>query len=835
MKHFFLKVLLLSLFAQIGQAQTSRLFSITDGKTNDTILSNSDIKVEQRLDQSTNPQIWKTTITNTSKEQRWLNLNWTVNWNGSADIKNLHYWNGNKTPVSGQELLDAPIANANLCTSMIQTIYDDKSGLALAVPPLEIVPVFQQSLEKTDSGFQLHLQIPLVLDAGESDTFPIEIYQFAPRYGFLDALQKYFSAHPDAFTARTNIDQRAAGVGAAYTAWNGNSFERTRRFGGDWDWCYAPFKRTGDIYGRPQFWDYQSARPIPPADAKLTPEEYRANRLKRFQAGDAAGAAMLFYVPAFIYAEESLAKEQYPGAIVYKTDGKYAVYFDRPWVTGHDNEVMIYPWANKFSQQSQQDARDVAKENPISGFAYDVLNGGYPFRGTGMKESPRRAFNADGEYVDLSVGVAKMMDFTRSLEKDGRKMGLVGNPTGNTRAFLVARCDSAMYERPPYKSLNELLPLRYAMGHKPLTWWDDWGIASMIDWKNMTPDEIKSAYLGVADYVRLSSYRYGGYPSPRLVEGVPSIAHDLPLLKEVVTSGWQAVPAARAANGELPDYIWPARYGSGVGSFITIGNASHENWSGQIVIDNDYLGADNYLFVNEDGTSLSQNMNGRTTVINVQIPSHQTLVLRAVSEVSRFAQGSATVSWKDNGANGQLSIESTFTPSKPIAPRAGWNEISVSGKTWNFDSTYFDSPVAQIQNFPFFGGVKNALIVLPTDPSPEETWAAEHIQQYFQFWGKNGIKPAQDIMLQIISGLAPRDADQPLIYVSDSLKKIHTKGMVLQVGKSENVSLKEATIQLLDTLDPKYFYNGAFPRGGEEAGEADMIKKAGLAGGLLTK
>jgi hypothetical protein len=833
MKHFFLKVLLLCLFAQIGQAQTSRFFFITDGKTNDAILSNSDIKVEQQLDQSTNPQIWKTTITNTSKEQRWLNLNWTVNWNGSANINDLHYWNGNKTPVSGEELLSAPIANANLCTSMIQTIYDDKSGLALALPPLEIVPVFQQSLEKTDTGFQLHLQIPLVLDAGESDTFPIEIYQFTPRYGFLDALQKYFSAHPDAFTARANIDQRAAGVGAAYTAWNGNSFERTRRFGGDWDWCYAPFKRTGDIYGRPQFWDYQSARPIPPADAKLTPEEYRAKRLDKFKNGDAAGAAMLFYVPAFIYAEENLAKENYPGAIVYKTDGKYAVYFDRPWVTGHDNEVMIYPWANKFSQQSQQDARDVAKENPISGFAYDVLNGGYPFRGTGMKESPRRAFNADGEYVDLSVGVAKMMDFTRNLEKDGRKMALVGNPTGNTRAFLVARCDSAMYERPPYKALNELIPLRYAMGHKPLTWWDDWGIASMIDWKNMTPDEIKSAYLGVADYVRLSSYRYGGYPSPRLVEGVPSIAHELPLLKEVVTSGWQAVPAARAASGNLPDFIWPARYGTGLGSFITLGNASRENWSGQIVIDDDYLGADNYLFVNEDGTSLSQNMNGRTTVINVQIPSHQTLVLRAVSEVSRFAQGSAIVSWKDDGANGQLSIESTFTPGKPIAPRAGWNEISVSGKTGNFDSAYFDSPVAEIQNFPFFGGVKNALIVLPTDPSPEETWAAEHIQQYFQFWGKNGIKPAQDITLQIISGLAPRDADQPLIYVSDSLRKIHTKGMVLQVGKSENVSLKDATIQLLDTLDQKYFYNGAFPRGGEEAGESDMIEKAGLAGKLL--
>jgi hypothetical protein len=649
----------------------------------------------------------------------------------------------------------------------------------------------------------------------------------------LDALQKYDAAHPDAFNARADIDPDGAGVGAAYTAWNGFSFERTRRFGGDWDWCYAPFKRTGDIYGRDQFWNYASARPIPATEAKMTPQEFRANRLDKFNKGAVAGAAMLFYVPAFVYCEENLAKEQYPGAIVYKPDGKYAVYFDHPWVTGHDNEVMVYPWGNKFSAQSQQDARDVMKENPLSGFAYDVLNGGQPFRGTGMKESPRRAFNTDGEYADISVGIAKMMDFTRGLEKDGKKMALVGNPTGNTRAFLVTRCDSAMFEQPPYKTLNELIPLRYAMGHKPLTWWDDWGIAGMIDWKKMTPQEIRDAYRGVADYVRLASYRYGGYPSPRLVYGVPAIAHELPLLKEVLSQGWQAVPAVRAANGTLPDYIWPARYGSGVGAFITIGNAGREAWSGQIVIDDDYLGANNFLFVNEDGTPLSQSMNGRTTVLNVQIPAHQTLVLRAVTEVSRFAQGNANVSWKDDGAQGQLTIESTFTPNQTAAPRAGWEAAGHQGNAWNFTSSYFTSPTAIIQSFPFFGNNKDAIIVLPTDPSPQETWAAEHIQQYFQFWGKNGATPAQDITLKIISGLAPRTAGQPLIYVGESLQKIHTNGMVLQVGGSQHISLKDATIQLLDTLDQKYFYCGVFPSGGEESGEADAIKKAGLAGKLL--
>jgi len=840
MKSFLLKVLLLCGIVQIAQAQALQ-FAVIDGKTNNTILmaaasetakTADAIKIQQILNTSTAPQQWRVAISNTGKTPRYLYLRWRVEWNGAGN-EALRYWPGTGEPVAGQLLQHSPASNANADTSMIQAIYNADDGLALALDPLEIISQFDQKLEYADEKYYLQLQIPLVLDGGQSDAIPVEIYRFTPRYGFLDALQKYFYAHPDAFTSRTNIDPNAAGVGAAYTAWNGFSFERTRRFGGDWDWCYAPFKRTGDIYGRPQFWNYNPARPIPDWEAKMTPEAFRENRQSKFQRGNAAGAAMMFYVPAFIYSEENLAKEQYPGAIVYKPDGKYAVYFDRPWVTGHDNEVMVYPWENKFSVQSQQDARDVVKENPISGFAYDVLNGGYKFRGTGMQQSPRRAFDDDGEYVDLSVGVAKMMDFTRSLEKDGRKMALVGNPTGNTRAFLVARCDSAMYERPPYKSLKELIPLRYAMGHKPLTWWDDWGISTMINWREMSPQEIQDAYRGVADYVRLASYRYGGYPSPRLVEGVPAIAHELPLLKKVLLQGWQPVPAVRPQSGVFPDYIWPARYGRESQTYITLGNASQAEWKGQILIDNEYLGTANYLFVDTAGNELHQSINGRTTSLDVRIAPHQTLVLRAVAQASRFAQGGAVASWKDDGAKGQLVIKSTFTVSDTTAPQPDWQETGHDANTWNFESRYLASSAADIENFPYFGAGKNALIVLPSNPSEQEKQVAHLLEQYFAFWGKNAMQPAQQITFSTIEGLAPVDATQPRIYISESLRKIQAKGNVLQIGAVADTSLSDVMLHLLGVLDQKYFYCGTFPRGGEQNGEAEMIQKSGLAGKLL--
>jgi hypothetical protein len=464
------------------------------------------------------------------------------------------------------------------------------------------------------------------------------------------------------------------------------------------------------------------------------------------------------------------------------------------------------------------------------------MSSAHAFRGAGMKESPRRAFNNDGEYVDLSVGVAKMMDFARGLKKDGKGLGILGNPSGKSRAFLAARADSVIFEYPPYASNDQLIPLRYALGHKTITWWVGLErIVDKIDWQHMTPEEIRAAYLGAADYVKLASYRFGAFPPNRMTMGVPALVQELPLLKEVITKGWQAVPAVRMEGGALPITIWSARYGNGVGSFITLGNINRTAWQGTIVIDNDYLGKDNYLFIDAKGQPVNQTVSGRTTKINVTIPSHETLVLRAVVAVSPSSNGAAEVSWNDNGAQGSLSIKSTFTPSQVIAPRSGWDAAGSQGQTWNFVSKYFSSATEAIRNFPYFGNGKNAVIVLPANPTAEETWAAEHIQGYFKFWGEKGMTPAKEISLSIVKGKHAQNNGQPVIYVSGEANKIHRDGNALHVGADEASSLKESTTQLLNTLDKKYFYTGVFPKVIKTKLDGEVMEKAGLKGGLLTR
>lgn len=861
MKLHVIKVLLIFLLAVSCSAQAQLQLNIVDGKTDKSILqiaSSQKSASQDHIDVQVQPsstkdglQVWRFTIKNNSSQDRWLYLNWQLPWQKATDLNRLHYWSGQGAAITGQALSYEPVATEDRNTTMLQAVYDDEVGVALALPPAEIVSAFKNSFKNDAGKYFLELQIPLVLSPSQSDTFPIEVYHFQPRYGYLDALQQYFAAHPAAFNTRKDIDPRAAGTGGSrpyldlYSWTPLEATEKLRRFGGGWDWIYAPFRRTGDIYTRDEFWNYEPARKFNDVRDQPSAAVFRANRHKMLSNVIGVGAIGAFYVPSFLYAETQLAKEQYPGAIIYKPDGSYAKEYTTPWVTGQDNELALYPWGNKFAEQSMKDARQLVAENDIYAFGYDIMGGGMAFRGEGMKVSPRRAFDKDGEYVDTAVGLAKIADFTRSLEKNGKKVGLVGNTTSNSRPFLAARSDTFMMEQTPYYEEEYLYAeagaaraLRYAAGHKAVTVWTSWRLPRMLKTDEMTPEQLRAAYRGIADYMRLSYFYLGAYPSISGVYGIPRTVRMLPLLKEVVMRGWQAVPAVRGTNGVLPQSLWTARYGNDLDSFITLGNAQKTTWKGKIVVDNDYLGESNYLFVAENsGKVLSQKINGRTTELDVEIPSHDTLVLRSVAAVPASAAGDATVTWNDDGATGTLTVKGAVVPTRVLPARADWKPNGQKNGIWNFTSNYFSSPAADLQEFPYFTDNVVAQILLPQNASPKAQIAAERIQNFFKFWGKYGTPEAKEIVLPILYTGDDIDRSKPIIEINAQPGKVQRQGNVLKVSSN---NLEQATLQLLKTLDQKYFFAGTLTTEDRwrhqdtYAGQdAETFKKAGLAGKTL--
>jgi hypothetical protein len=316
--------------------------------------------------------------------------------------------------------------------------------------------------------------------------------------------------------------------------------------------------------------------------------------------------------------------------------------------------------------------------------------------------------------------------------------------------------------------------------------------------------------------------------------GTPKLIRWLKPLRRILRAGWEPV------TGVLPtvDTLWPARYGTGLGAYVTIGNQSRENFKGQIKIENDVLGADNYLFTARDGRALRQSVSGRITTIDVEIAAHEPLVLQAVARLAANAKGAATLSWKSDGARGEIQIDGALSPLRVLPPHGedASAKVARNKNQWSWSSPIFASDFATLRAFPFFDDKgASATIVLPKNAAPDEEWAAMRLQEYFSFWGRKGLVPARKIEIPIVHGDAPKTGN--LIFIGGENKNyaaVKVDGTRLSIAGKTPAQTRAATMALLDALDEKYFYVGQFPTSGEDAkGEAAALKKAGISGGIL--
>src|SRR5690606_9388946 len=107
-----------------------------------------------------------------------------------------------------------------------------------------------------------------------------------------------------------------------------------------------------------------------------------------------------------------------------------------------------------------------------------------------------------------------------------------------------------------------------------------------------------------------------------------------------------------------------------------------------------------------------------------------------------------------------------------------------------------------IREFPFFADASAAQIMIPANPSADEEWAAQRVQEYFQFWGKESAQPPREIELPIVRGAQNADVAKPRIVIGGDAKIVRRDGNVLTVVGQ---SVREATLRLLAALDEKYF------------------------------
>ena len=741
----------------------------------------------------------------------------------------------------------------------LTTLANGKTCVALGYFPDQWLSYLRHSCLPRENGVTLETATRIVVDPGKSGKVDFVVGGFATKWGHYEALHWYYERFPAFFQPRSDVDPRANLNGGSYLAWTSRpNPEMCRRLRVGWDWCYAPFKRTGDIYGRPQFWDYTPARPHSGSRTHSI-EKYHEARRGTFENGKLCDVAMMCYIPSQIWCEEALAREHYADALI--TDSRSKTYFDTPWVTGPDNELRMFPYMTSFGKQSRIDMAALVQENNIQGFAFDVANGGGKYFGPHVNECPGRAWDDRGVYVDEGVAIAKLMDWCHAnKDSSGQTLAVVSNPGGSPCYLTPFRSDSAMIEADPTRvRTGAALTLRNFLGHKTMVFWENYELKDLLDYEQMSAEQMADALNRLADYTIIASLRIAAIPTPRVCIGIRKLARWLPLLTEIAQAGWQPVPAATCDAG-LPI----SRSGSGLRQFLMTGNETGETISGTISAENSWFAGGAMLFMAEGQDEAENDIAADSTNIEFSLPSRGALVLRSALHLSPEPEGlKAVLSRQVDLDHERLRVAlDSRQPAACVLGIPDWGRMTAvrvtlagddvpiekAGQGWrskspiklqgkqeliiSLRSSVFEVSERDLLTFPWT--VKNAdgkvalgfAIQLGEDLGPAARYAAERLAAYFPYYYARAVEPKVELAPAPILAAAKKGQPHVSLQVNPELAmpcRIRRDASVLTVTGRTPSDVKQGVYRLLAALDHKYEYGG--PLTGTVA-----IRTVGLAG-----
>ncbi|NCO91405.1 MAG: hypothetical protein GW880_08795 [Armatimonadetes bacterium] len=777
--------------------------------------------------------VWDARCANTGGEQLWLEVGPRLEFRRAGKLRFFDGWDE-------LDAADKPLTSDRMAGNMPLTVaWTDEASLAVGLEPSQVVSYFRNEYEPTGTDTaRLGCVARIVVDPGKTVQVKFVTCAAPGEWGKGEALEAYYDSFPEWFTPRPDVDPRVSMGSTQYRAWpaGGWSPEVCRRLFGGWEWCYAPFRRTGDIACRADLWDYEPARPFGNPRGKSR-DEYLAWRRQSFTAGEThCDTAMMFYIPAQVWCEERLARERYADALV--TDRRVKTYFDTPWCTGHDNELMVFPYGTTFEAQSHRDLRQVAAELDLSGFAFDTAGGVARYAGPALLKLDGRAWDEDvGVYCSELVSTARLMDFVHTLSKDGRKLAVVANPMSSGSYASCFHCDSAMLEANPWTNERTSSDrLRWKMGHKTLVWWEGYDVNDFVDPKTVKPDQLATVYEGLADFTLLQSLRVGYIPTPNFTQGVARLVRWLPAIVECVRTGWEPVPAARA-----PEPLWTSRYGRGLQTLIAVAHETGTPVTADVSVENQRLAEGALLFASYDGAALRNRLDAGETCVHVKVPVRIPVLLRALLEVQPAAavtvgevreeigtaggrlqatldgSGEATVALRVPPGMKLTTVTWNGAPAK-AAGAAGTARVQVtvgrgSRLVAQFAAELFKLSDNQLLDFPFVkDGKPNCVIAVEPGADAATQLAAFRLQEYFRYGYGRAVEPGAEGVIPIADAAAAAGGPVVRLRAKSGLRPaVSADGGNLMIVAPDGKQLHATVLKVLRALDRKYWTPDAFP------------------------
>ena len=654
-----------------------------------------------------------------------------------------------------------------------------------------------------------------------------------------NVVQAFYDAFPENW--RPFVSKRnpyIKGTHSQYSAWaNKPRLEYERRKFSTLDWAYTPYKRSGDCFGRQEFWDYKPL--VKPFDIrfgqlaaginfdyrKLTCEQFHKRRqdiFKRF--GRKFGYS--FYVCAG-WCELNLANKYYQDSL---TEDKSVPLVLGPWSTSHDKERRVFPLGNSYGKAFMKDLADVAKELDLPGFAIDCGTPGVNHYGAAAQNptTKGRSWDEKGIFIDELCAINQVIDYIHSIRPQDP---LYAWKNGGGKADMLM-IETDLFSR----TFQSWMPLtRYNIGQRPavLHVRAGWNYNVTIPkWRSLTLDEMLVHLKRLGDHLTFSDFEYGMTNSYYGYGGNYLSQYALPELLECIELGWHALLPVETKGLSEDKMLYKARYGKGKDTIIFYGNPYKEPMKINFTVDNAGLAGNHLVFLPKmRDTATLQNtlLAKRDTLFSYSLPSRLPALFEVVAEFSNLpSTGKLNVSAKSvkdiHFMTYTLKLDNKTPFKSKISPRENnffTSRIKINNRIAKantmltiparaeikieYTSTIFNEPASIFIKFPYLSTKGNPLmrIILPDNPNEAEKFAAERIIEYFKFTGMQKITGKSAVKIFKKADLKNYDRYYE-ISCNRGKNGVIRKGRCIQINGSDPLSLYENTSALLRVMDQRF-------------------------------
>ena len=492
-------------------------------------------------------------------------------------------------------------------------------------------------------GFALRF----VADPGQEIDFTLTAGAASSVYGIPEGtIQQYYDSFPECWAVNGGQDNPYVwGNHAHYMLWWGEpNFEQARRLYINMEWAYCPYKRSGDIYCRPEFWDYRPFIPFQKGRSplfggikidfnQLSRDEFLKIRRERFLKYGRRCGWMFYNSGGGNFGEYDLMKKHYPDAVNDYDPKASTVIWNGRWSTHHDKEIRTFAYHTSFARALLEDMTKLTEELKLPGFALDCGSGGIYYRGPVIEQPvPGRAWDEQGIFIDQSVAINDVVDKIHQIKSDIPVTCWVnGTLKGDYLLMERSYVDRA--------ELAKMLPIyRWWIGPRPGSVHKHGYLYPDLvpNWREQTKADMMITLGKLADYVLLNQFKYGLNNTRTVMYGVPKIVYAQPEAHELQRAGWQIEFPVKLSAGLYSPYL--ACYGRDEGAFLFFGNSSEQPSRGTVTVDGRELAGNRphvQLMVRKmrnKASTLNKVKNGNT-VFDLELPARTPVLYETACSV----------------------------------------------------------------------------------------------------------------------------------------------------------------------------------------------------------